>query len=252
MKKQSRASSRIRPKKKLAAAIGLTVVAVLAASACGSSSKSSSSSTTTTPSSGGSTTIIKITPASFTADFSAMAQLKSLAAKGKGLIGVLLPDTTTSARYESFDRPYLTKAFKAAGLTDSEFKVDNAQGSATTMQTQAEADITNGASVLLDRRARLRQRCRDRGERRRPRASRSSTTTASPRAAPPAAYYVSFDNVKVGKLIGQGVVDCIAGVEGRQAEHPGDGRRPDRQQRHAVRRRATTACSSRSSTTGPT
>ena len=37
----------------------------------------------------------------------------------------------------------------AAGLTNSEFKIDNAQGSASTMQTQAEADITEGASVLL-------------------------------------------------------------------------------------------------------
>src|SRR6202048_3762696 len=79
----------------------------------------------------------------------AIAQLKSVASKGKGLIGVLLPDTTTSARYETFDRPYLTKAFQAAGLASSDFKVDNAQGSAATMQTQAEADITQGASVLL-------------------------------------------------------------------------------------------------------
>ena len=86
---------------------------------------------------------------SFTADFSAMGQLKALAAQGKGLVGVLLPDTTTSARYESFDRPYLTKAFQAAGLTNAQFKIDNAQGSASTMQTQAEADITQGASVLL-------------------------------------------------------------------------------------------------------
>ena len=127
-----------------AAVIVMTVGAVLGAAACGSSSSSSKSSTTSK-----STTVIKITPASFTVDFSAMAQLKSLAAKGKGLIGVLLPDTTTSARYETFDRPYLTKAFEAAGLSSSDFKIDNAQGSASTMQTQAEADITNGASVLL-------------------------------------------------------------------------------------------------------
>src|SRR5207237_1556431 len=88
-----------------------------------------------------------VSASSFTSDFSAMAQLKSLAAKGKGLVGVLLPDTTSSARYVSFDAPYLTKAFQAAGFT--QFKIDNAQGSATTMQTQAEADITQGASVLI-------------------------------------------------------------------------------------------------------
>ncbi len=41
-----------------------------------------------------------------------MAQLKSLASSGKGLIGVLLPDTTTSTRYVSYDAPYLTEAFQ--------------------------------------------------------------------------------------------------------------------------------------------
>jgi D-xylose transport system substrate-binding protein len=189
-------------------AIGLTVVAVLAASACGSSSKSSSSSTTTTPS-GGSTTIIKITPASFTADFSAMAQLKSLAAKGKGLIGVLLPDTTTSARYESYDRPYLTDAFKAAGLSNAEFKVDNAQGSASTMQTQAEADITNGASVLL-------VDAIDSGSGAAIEANAKSKGVAVidydrlTKGGSAGRYYVSFDNVLVGKTIGQGEVACIA------------------------------------------
>jgi D-xylose transport system substrate-binding protein len=46
-----------------------------------------------------------------------MAQLKDRAAKVKGKIAVLLPETTTSVRYASFDQPYLRKAFKAAGLT---------------------------------------------------------------------------------------------------------------------------------------
>lgn len=42
---------------------------------------------------------------SFTADFSAMAKLKELAAQGSDKIGALLPETTTSARYISFDAP---------------------------------------------------------------------------------------------------------------------------------------------------
>ena len=78
-----------------------------------------------------------------------MAQLKSLVAKGKGLIGVLLPDTTTSARYENFDRPYLTKAFQAAGLTSAQFKIDNAQGSASTMQTRPMPSSTVWATLLM-------------------------------------------------------------------------------------------------------
>ena len=65
------------------------------------------------------------------------------------MIGVLLPDTTTSARYVQYDAPYLKKAFETAGLSSDQFKIDNAHGSTSTMQQQAEADITAGASVLL-------------------------------------------------------------------------------------------------------
>jgi D-xylose transport system substrate-binding protein len=138
-----------------------------------------------------------------------MAQLKSLASQGKGIIGVLLPDTTTSARYESFDRPYLTKAFQAAGLGASDFKIDNAQGSASTMQTQAEADITQGASVLL-------VDALDSGSG----AAIEAAATAKGvkvidydrlvKGGAQGRTYVSFDNVKVGQLIGQGEIDCIS------------------------------------------
>src|SRR3954447_15017528 len=120
--------------------VALVVAAALVA--CGGSSKKSSSGTTTT---NGKNVSISVT--AFTSDFSAMNQLRGLASQGKGLVGVLLPDTTSSARYVSFDAPYLTKVFQTAGFT--QFKIDNAQGSATTMQTQAEADITDGATVLI-------------------------------------------------------------------------------------------------------
>ena len=185
---------------------GVVVGTVVALAACGSSSKSSSSGNTTTTA--GSTTV-NISVTSFTADFSAMAQLKALASQGKGLVGVLLPDTTTSQRYEQFDRPYLTKAFQAAGLTNAQFKIDNAQGSASTMQTQAEADITQGASVLL-------VDALDSGSG----AAIESNATAKGvkvidydrlvKGGTAGRVYVSFDNVKVGQLIGQGEIDCIA------------------------------------------
>jgi D-xylose transport system substrate-binding protein len=186
------------------AIIAMTIGGVLLAAACSSSSKSPASGTTTTPSSSS----VSLTPDSFTADFSAMAQLKSLAAKGKGLIGVLLPDTTSSARYESYDRPYLEQAFKAAGLSSSQFKVDNAQGSATTMQTQADADITNGASVLLID-------ALDSGSGAAIEASAKTKGVAVidydrlTLGGPADRMYVSFDNVNVGKFIGNGEVDCI-------------------------------------------
>jgi D-xylose transport system substrate-binding protein len=155
---------------------------------------------TTTGGSGGS-----ISADSFTNDFSAMALLKPIANQGKGLVGVLLPDTTTSTRYVSFDAPYLTKAFQAAGF--SQFKIDNAQGSATTMQTQAEADITQGASVLIvdpldsGSGAAIEANAVSKGV-------KVIDYDRLTLGGPPDRIYVSFDNVKVGQMIGQGFVDC--------------------------------------------
>ena len=181
------------------------VLALVATVACSNDDNNKSSGSTTTSS--GSTA--KLTASSFTADFAAMKGLTALAGKGKGMIGVLLPDTTSSARYETFDRPYLIKAFQAAGLSDSDFKVDNAQGSATTMQTQAEADITQGATVLLIDAI-------DSGSGAAIEANAQSKGVAVidydrlVKGGTDNRIYVSFDNVEVGKLIGQGEVDCIA------------------------------------------
>ena len=79
------------------AAAVLVLGAVLAA--CSSSSSSS------TPAGSASATVPSIAPGDFTADFAVMTQLKDLAASGTGMIGVLLPDTTTSTRYVQYDLP---------------------------------------------------------------------------------------------------------------------------------------------------
>jgi D-xylose transport system substrate-binding protein len=179
----------------------VAVIVGAALVACGGSSSKKSSTATTT---GGKS--VNITVASFTSDFSAMSQLKDLAARGKGLVGVLLPDTTTSARYVSFDAPYITKAFQAAGFT--QFKIDNAQGSASTMQTQAEADITSGASVLIvdpldsGSGAAIENNALSKGV-------KVIDYDRLVKGGPPDRVYISFDNVKVGSLIGQGFVDCV-------------------------------------------
>jgi D-xylose transport system substrate-binding protein len=176
----------------------------LVVTACSSGTTTSSPTTQSTTS----TAVPQLKATDFTADFAAMKQLSDLAKQGKGMIGVLLPDTTTSTRYVQYDAPYLTKAFEAAGLTTSDFKIDNANGSAATMQTQAEADINAGASVLLVDPL-------DPGS--------GAAIEAKAEAAglkvidydrlvtggPADRYYVSFDNVEVGKLIGQGAVDCV-------------------------------------------
>ncbi len=173
-------------------------------SACSSSNTPSTTPTTAKTSAA----VPQINAADFTADFALMKQLTGLASQGKGLVGVLLPDTTTSTRYVQYDAPYLKQAFQAAGLSSTDFKIDNANGSASTMQTQADADINAGASVLLVD----------------PLDSGSGAAIESKAAAagvkvidydrlvkggPANRYYVSFDNVKVGGLIGAGEVACL-------------------------------------------
>jgi D-xylose transport system substrate-binding protein len=183
----------------------VAVVAMIGFTACGSSAKKATTKTATTAS----TKAPSLSVTSFTTDFSAMAELKSLAAQGKGKIGVLLPDTASSARYVAFDAPYLEQAFKAAGLSSSDFKIDNAQASASTMQQQAEADITEGASVLLvdqldsGSSAAIQKNADAHGV-------KVIDYDRLTKGGIPGRYYVSFDNVTVGKLIGQGMVDCVA------------------------------------------
>jgi D-xylose transport system substrate-binding protein len=170
---------------------------------------SSPSSTTTQSASTTPTAAPQINAADFTADFALMKELTGLAGQGKGMVGVLLPDTTTSTRYVQYDAPYLTKAFQAAGLSSSQFKIDNANGSASTMQTQAEADINAGASVLLvdpldpGSGAAIESKAEGAGV-------KVIDYDRLVTGGPADRYYVSFDNVQVGKLIGQGEVACIA------------------------------------------
>src|SRR4051794_9131649 len=121
-----------------------TIAATAAATALfiGVSACSSDNNKTSSSGSGGTSASSEV-PTSFstsalTNDFSQMKKLTSLASKGKGKVGVLLPETTTSARYVSFDAPYLKSAFAAAGVKSSDVIVTNAQGSTSTELTQAQ------------------------------------------------------------------------------------------------------------------
>lgn len=181
----------------------LSLGLVVAASGCSSSSTTA----TSTPTATTSAALPQISATAFTSDFSAMKQLTALASQGKGMVGVLLPDTTTSTRYVQYDAPYLKQAFAAAGLPTSDVKVDNANGSASTMQTQAEADINAGASVLLvdpldsGSGAAIESKAKAAGV-------KVIDYDRLVKGGPSDRYYVSFDNTKVGALIGQGFVDC--------------------------------------------
>ena len=121
-----------------------------------------------------------------------------------GKVAVLLPDTQSSVRWETADRPLLEAAFKAAGVP---VEIQNAQGDKTQQQQQAEQAITNGAKILL-----LTNLDSGSGAAIEKQAAAKGVKTIDYDRLTlngAADYYVSFDNVKVGELQGQGLVDCL-------------------------------------------
>ncbi len=196
--------------RKGAVVTSVSLALCLAAAACSSSSSSStpSSSSSATSSSSSAAASVSISLAQLTRDFSAMSTLKPLASAGKGNVAVLLPDTVSSARYTEFDAPYLTQALTAAGLTSSQFSVQNAQGSDATELSQAQAAITKGASVLImdpfdpGVGAQIESYAKAHGAKV---IDYDRLTLGGSRS-----YYVSFDNVLVGTKIGQGFTACAA------------------------------------------
>jgi D-xylose transport system substrate-binding protein len=120
--------------------------------------------------------------------------------KGCTKVGVLLPETASSPRWEQYDHPLLIQQLEANGFTASNIDYNNANDSQATQQTQAESDLTKGDCILIvgphDSSA-----------------AAAIVTSAKKQQVPVIAYdrliysddlnfYVSFDNVKVGNLQG--------------------------------------------------
>jgi D-xylose transport system substrate-binding protein len=119
-------------------------------------------------------------------------------------IGVILPDTKSSARWETADKPLLEAAFKAAGV---DYDIQNAQGDKTQFQTIADQMITGGANVLMivNLDSGTGKAVLDKAK------SQGVATIDYDRLTlnGGAQYYVSFDNVAVGTLQGEGLAKCL-------------------------------------------
>jgi D-xylose transport system substrate-binding protein len=174
------------------AAVGAATLALAACSSSGGGGGNSSSATT------GSTTSGSSSPAA-----------------GGTQVGVILPDTTSSDRYVLYDAPLLSKAFQDAGIKAD---VQNAQGDKGKFQTIAQNMIGAGVKVLLidsidaPSGAAVESAAKAAGVQ----VIDYDRTNLSGGGS--AAYYVSFDNEKVGELQGQGLVDGLtaAGVKNPQ------------------------------------
>jgi D-xylose transport system substrate-binding protein len=126
-------------------------------------------------------------------------------------VGVILPDTKSSARWETADKPLLEQAFKAAGV---QYDIQNAQGDKTQFQTIADQMITNGANVLMivNLDSGTGKAVLDKAK------SQGVATIDYDRLTlnGGAQYYVSFDNVAVGTLQGEGLAKCLE-TKGKKA-----------------------------------
>lgn len=128
----------------------------------------------------------------------------SESATAAGKIGVILPDTKSSVRWESADRPALEAAFTAAGV---DFEIQNAEGSADNMATIADSMIASGVTVLAivnldsDSGAAIQEKAAQQGVK--------TIDYDRLTLGGSADYYISFDNTKVGELQGQGLATCL-------------------------------------------
>jgi len=122
-------------------------------------------------------------------------------ADSKGRACVILPDAASSPRWENFDKKYLEE-----GLTDAGFEADiqNAQGDVNKYSTIADQQLTKGCGVMLlvdyqGAAEAVAKKAKDEG----------IPVIAYDRPFTGADYYVSFDNVKVGEMEGQTVLDGL-------------------------------------------
>jgi D-xylose transport system substrate-binding protein len=119
-------------------------------------------------------------------------------------VGVILPDSASSDRWETADRPLLEDAFEELGV---EYDIQNANGDVNRFQTIADQMITSGVDSLMITNldsgsgAAVIEKARSAGV---PVVDYDRLTLGGE-----ASYYVSFDNEAVGRLQGEGLVQCL-------------------------------------------
>ena len=114
---------------------------------------------------------------------------------------IILPDTESSDRWENGDRPALQSALEEAGF---EADIQNAQGDTNQYATIADQQFSKGCGVMLlvdyqGAGVTVAEKAKAEG----------IPVIAYDRPIAGADYYVSFDNVQVGELEGQSVLDGL-------------------------------------------
>ena len=134
------------------------------------------------------------------------------AAAASGLACVILPDSASSPRWENGDRPALQAALEAGGFTAD---IQNAEGDTAKMLTIGDQMLASGCNVMIitdyqGAGVQVAAKAKAQGV----------PTIAYDRPIAGVDYYVSFDNVTVGTLQGEGIIKCLgdAGKDPKTAE----------------------------------
>lgn len=133
------------------------------------------------------------------------------AGTANGTVGVILPETATSARWEGFDKPMLEKALRAEGF---DVDVQNAQGEVQKFTTLADGMIAQGVKVLII--AAINSEVGGAVAAKAKKAGIPTIDYDRLNLGGSSDYYVSFDNVKVGELQGQGLAQALEGKRGAE------------------------------------
>jgi ABC-type xylose transport system substrate-binding protein len=125
--------------------------------------------------------------------------------EASGKVGVILPDTTTSPRWEAQDRPSLEKAFSDAGI---EADIQNADGDVAKFGQLCDSMINEKVNVIMivNLDSKSGSACLSKAND----AGIISIDYDRLTLGGGASYYVSFDNVKVGELMGTGLEQCLS------------------------------------------
>jgi D-xylose transport system substrate-binding protein len=183
----------------------VAVAAVAGLGIAGCSSKKASTAASSSPAATSSAATAATSSAATAATTS--AAVASSAPAASGTVGVILPDTQSSVRWETADRPALVKAFGAAGIKAD---IQNALGDNAKFQSIAQSMIQEGVKVLIITSID-------------PATSIQVETSAKAANIPvidydrlvlggSAAYYASYDGVQVGVEQGQCLVDAMAKI----------------------------------------
>jgi D-xylose transport system substrate-binding protein len=161
------------------AAVALLIIGAVALTSCGSDNNNTSSGSSGSPGAGG--------------------------GGGGGKIALLLPENKT-ARYETQDRPLFEAKVKEL-CPDCQVLYSNAGQDATQQQSQVEAALANGAKVLVLDPVDFASA----GPMVQAAKAQNVPVISYDRliSGAPVDYYISFDNVKVGELQAQTLVDKL-------------------------------------------